>query len=238
MCQKLTKLLLLICLCFSLETQADGRLAPGFAALERGQPKTAARSWQMLADQGVAEAQNALALLYQQGSGVPKDVAKALQLLTDASAQGLSIAKYNLGLTYYEGIGVKIDYGKAITLFLDAANDEIAAAQYMLAVIFFMGHGTDPAIDDALHWLNLAARQNYPEAQLMLAQLYLTTISGEVRLKEAYIWGTIAYENGMEEALAVTHYIHGALTKRQTSAAEQVIQLCRENVATCNDRDD
>jgi TPR repeat protein len=97
-----------------------------------------------------------------------------------------------------------------------------------------LGQGTEVAIDESIHWLNLAARQNYPEAQLMLAQLYLTVASGDVRLVDAHVWGTIAFANGMEQALDVTNYTQAALTKKQTTQAEAIIGECRENMSTCN----
>ena len=238
MCHQLSKQLLFVVFCLGLglglEAQADDRLAPGLAALERNQPKTAARSWRLLADQGVPEAQNALALLYQQGSGVPQDFAEAIRLLESASAQQLSIATHNLGLAYYEGTGVEVDFGKAITLFLEAAEADIAAAQYMLGVVFFLGQGTEVQIDESIRWLHLAARQNYPEAQLMLAQLYLTVASGKVRLLDAHVWGTIAHANGMEQALDVTNYTQAALSTKQSAEAEAIIDECREDMSTCN----
>lgn len=97
-------------------------MAPGYAAFERGHYSTAARAWRKLALQGHPEAENALATLYQDGLGVPRDTEEAIRLFESASGHGLTIAKHNLGLIYFEGKGVDIDYTRATVYFEEAAK--------------------------------------------------------------------------------------------------------------------
>ena len=77
---------------------------------------------QRLANQGDAEAQRNLGLMYDTGEGVPQNYAKALEWYTKSANQGYSQAQYNLGLMYKNGEGVPQDYTKALELFQKAAN--------------------------------------------------------------------------------------------------------------------
>src|SRR5262249_13018814 len=55
---------------------------------------------------GTAEAQAILALMYQQGSGVPQDAVMAAHWYLSAAEQGHVGAQYQLGLLYDKGHGV------------------------------------------------------------------------------------------------------------------------------------
>jgi len=59
-----------------------------------------------LADQGNAEAQFNLALMYDIGEGVPENYAEAFKWYRKAADQGLALAQSNLGLMYGTGKGV------------------------------------------------------------------------------------------------------------------------------------
>ena len=59
-----------------------------------------------LADQGLAAAQYNLALMYDNGEGVPENDAEAVKWYRKAADQGHSGAQYNLGLMYADGRGV------------------------------------------------------------------------------------------------------------------------------------
>ncbi len=65
--------------------------------------------------QGHAGAQFNLGWMYDQGEGVPKDAAKAVEWYQKAAAQGDANAQYNLGLMYDRGEGVPTDLVLAYT---------------------------------------------------------------------------------------------------------------------------
>ena len=66
------------------------------------------------ADQGNAEAQFALALVYETGEeGVAKDSAEAARWLRKAADQGLADAQFGLAAHYMLGNGVPRDYSEA-----------------------------------------------------------------------------------------------------------------------------
>lgn len=73
-------------------------------------------------------AQYNLAVMYQKGDGVEKDMQKALFWYEKASEANLPIAQYNLGMIYFEGAIVPKDELKAKELWQKAANQGLEAA--------------------------------------------------------------------------------------------------------------
>ena len=59
------------------------------------------------ADQGDANAQFNLGVMYDFGEGVPKDDAEAVEWYRLAAEQGYANAQFNLGLMYANGEGVR-----------------------------------------------------------------------------------------------------------------------------------
>ena len=76
---------------------------------------------QSKANQGDANAQFNLALMYKHGEGVPQDFKQAIQWYTKAAEQGDVDAQYNLALMYKNGEGVLQDYMIAYAWFNLAA---------------------------------------------------------------------------------------------------------------------
>src|SRR3989344_4783035 len=68
---------------------------------------------QKQADSSDAEAQYNLGVMYYDGKGVPKDVAKAMEWLQKAAAQGNASAQFGLAAMYDMGAGVPKDATKA-----------------------------------------------------------------------------------------------------------------------------
>ena len=61
------------------------------------------------AEQGVAEAQFNLGVMYYDGQGVRQDYAEAFRWFRQAAEQGNADAQYNLGSMYHIGHGVRQD---------------------------------------------------------------------------------------------------------------------------------
>ena len=56
-----------------------------------------------LAEQGDAEAQISLGIMYDYGRGVPEDDTEAVKWYRKAAEQGVAKAQYNLGVMYTNG---------------------------------------------------------------------------------------------------------------------------------------
>ena len=65
------------------------------------------------ADQGDADGQFGLGLMYRTGQGVPQDFTQALAWYRQAADQGHATAQYNLGFMYANGQGVPQNYVEA-----------------------------------------------------------------------------------------------------------------------------
>ena len=78
----------------------------GVAAYESGDFATALGEFRPLAEQGVANAQYNLGVMYDGGEGVPQDYKSAVKWYTLAAEQGDAEAQFNLGNMYRKGEGV------------------------------------------------------------------------------------------------------------------------------------
>ena len=111
---------------------------------------------QAQAEQGVAEAQHDLGLLYQQGRGVPQDHRKAVTWFRKAANQGYAQARFNLAVMYEHGRGVPQDYQEAAKWYHEAADQGDAKAQFNLGSLYYEGKGVVQDYVQAHKWLSLA----------------------------------------------------------------------------------
>jgi len=89
-----------------LTTLAHADFQDGLAAYDRDDYSTAFKEWLPLAEQGHAELQHNLGVIYRNGLGVPQDNEEALRWYHLAAEQGYAPAQHNLGVLYYYGEGV------------------------------------------------------------------------------------------------------------------------------------
>ncbi len=123
---KFTGLALIVARCgrfiLGLMAPAWAGFYKGVAAYNSGDYATALRELRPLAEQGVAEAQLNLALMYANGRGVPQEYAEAMKWYRKAAEQGHAEAQVNLGIMYQNGKGVPQDYVQAYMWFNLAAS--------------------------------------------------------------------------------------------------------------------
>jgi uncharacterized protein len=86
------------------------------------QAKVCGRWFQKAADQGNAQAENSLGVMYENGQGVSQDYVAALSWFQKAADQGARTAQFNLGLMYIIGRGVLQDYAAAMSWFRKAGR--------------------------------------------------------------------------------------------------------------------
>ena len=136
----------------------------GKEAYYRGDYETALGEWQPLAEQGDAQAQNGLGVLYQDGKGVPQDFQEALRWYRLAATQEYAKAQFNLGNVYVEGKGGPQDYTEAMKWYRLAADQGHAGGQINLGLMFFKGQGVAQNYVHAYMWATLAAEQGVYQA--------------------------------------------------------------------------
>ena len=159
--------LMIVCSCMASPLTLGEPFEAGLSALERGHYATAMRAWLKLARSGVAEAQNNVGHMYEEGYGVSQNYAQAMIWYKQAAEQGLPEAQHNVGMLYYHGYGTAQNYRVAISWFNRAAQSDLADSQYMLGLAYhqfmlaFMlqaGDGGDSEPFKALVWAELARR--------------------------------------------------------------------------------
>ncbi|MEH8261428.1 tetratricopeptide repeat protein, partial [Aeromonas veronii] len=96
---------------------------------------------QKAAEQGLAEAQLVLGVMYFGGRGVAQDDKQAAAWTRKAAEQGYVDAQLLLGIMYEEGKGVAQDDKQAVAWFRKAAEQGDAHAQYNLGWMYDKGRG-------------------------------------------------------------------------------------------------
>lgn len=140
----------------------------GYAAYEAGDYAEAAKWFHKAAEQGDAEAQYALGVMYGNGNGVTQDSAEAVKWHRKAAEQGNAFAQGNLGLAYYNGWGVTQDLDEAAKWTRKAAEQGDADAQNKLAVMYYAGYGVTKDNAEAGRWFRKAAEQGNLQAKKWL----------------------------------------------------------------------
>jgi len=154
--------LVLSTVCLGVPACADFQV--GLDAYDRGDYATALSELRPLAEQGDAEAQFKLGVLYHDGLGVTQNYIQAREWYTQAAVQGYAIAQIHLGVLYANGYGVPQDYVQTRQWYEKAAAQGNANAQYNLGVMHRNGKGVSQDNVQAHKWFNLSAANGDNEA--------------------------------------------------------------------------
>ena len=155
---------------------------------------------QKLAEQGDARAQFNLAIMYENGDGVPQDNQKAVEWYRKAAEQGHANAQLNLGFMYEKSYGVPQDKQKAVEWYRKAAEQGHATAQYNLAIMYKKGEGVPQDKKKAVEWYHKAAEQGFASAQYSLGIMYYNGEGVQQDKKKAIEWFQKAAEQGHAHA--------------------------------------
>jgi len=107
-------------------------LGGGYQSYLKGDYRAAYEEWLPLAELGDAEAQYNLGVMYDEGAGIERDLARAAEWYRKAAEQGFVDAQINLGMMYYHGQGFSRDDAEAAKWFERAASQgDREAADYL-----------------------------------------------------------------------------------------------------------
>ena len=124
--------------------EAQFRLAniviKGTKGLKQDVP-SALKLFETAAAQGHPKSQNALALMYLNGTNVTKDEKKSFELFSQAVEQKLPEAENSLGLLYLRGIGTDRDVEKAFVYLKRAADQGDGWGLNNLGALYEQGWG-------------------------------------------------------------------------------------------------
>jgi TPR repeat protein len=142
------------------------------------------------AEQGEVSAQHNLGIMYDNGSGTPKDDKQAFYWHTKAAEQGLVNSQSRLGFMFYEGQGTPKDDKKSIHWHTKAAEQGDASSQSHLGGMFYLGQGTTKDIVMAYVWFNVAAAKGNKSAKesrgLIEEEMTLSQIAEAQKLSGEY----------------------------------------------------
>ena len=169
-------------------------------AFKRGDPAAAIETLRVLVEQGSAEAQFSLGVMYAEGRGVPQDDGKAVQWFRPAADQGHAEAQVWLGHMYEEGRGVPQDDGEAVRWFRLAAEQGNAEARVWLGHMYEEGRGVPQDDGEAVRWFRLAAEQGNAEARVWLGHMYEEGRGVPQDDGEAVRWYRLAADQGDADA--------------------------------------
>jgi TPR repeat protein len=124
------------------------------------------------AEQGDADAQFNLGVMYDKGQGVAQDYSQAADWYRKAAEQGNANAQYNLGVMYLNGQGAPQDDSQAANWFRKAAEQGSANSQYNLGYMYRNGQGVPQDDSQAVNWYRKAAEQGNAMAQHNLGSMY------------------------------------------------------------------
>ena len=132
-------------------------LEAGKRAYEQADYATALKELTPLAEQGNADAQVLLGLMYLRGLGVSKDPALALKWYKAAADQGDAEGQSHLGSMYFMGLGVAKDTNEALKLWKLSADQGNGGAQVSLGLAYRSSLHVPRDLVQSYMWLHLAA---------------------------------------------------------------------------------
>jgi uncharacterized protein len=195
----------LVLLCASLMTVQQawaGAVEDARVAYLRKDYSTALSLWRPLAEQGNAEAQRGLGILYENGRAVAKDEKLATDLFRKAALGGDTEAEYRLGLRLVMGTDdVARDTVEGLNWLVKSGEQGRPNSLTRIGDIYRSGrYGLEKNLAQATSWFRKAADLGDPEGQAWLGWAYHYGMGVPKDTNEAVAWLTKAGERGYTPA--------------------------------------
>lgn len=155
---------------------------------QRAVESTVVKSWLDSANGGNKLAQVVVASLYENGTGVPRDLTIAADWYKRAADKGYHRAQHHLGRMYHFGLGVPEDQATAARWLRRAGDQGDAQAQGLLALLYLEGRGVPQNYQQAYLWASVAATGDAETARQVDEEMFATQppkIAEELRAETA-----------------------------------------------------
>ena len=216
------------------------------ASFQAGDHAGAARIASKAAEAGNAEAQLRLALMYDQGDGVPQSSKAAFAWYSRAAAQGEPESQNQLGAYYELGEGVAENWDLAAKLWQASALQGWTKGQSAFGRAYEFGIGVPQDRQQALAWFRRAAAQGNGKAEYFAKWLRDPTnnigfrdnvehdivIAGKLRFGTNLQGGDpygVTFHNSAQRAL----WLLGQRNRLDKEEAEVFSQIRRREYADC-----
>lgn len=140
------------------------------------------------------------AVICNDGLGVTKDPAKALELFRKSADMGNDKAQCIIAQMYYDGTGVPQSNLKAFEYFLNSAEQGNALAQYRVALMYKNGIAVPVNTSKAFAYFKKSAEQGNQLAQYETAQIYYDGMVVPLDSAKAFEYFLKSAEQGNEQA--------------------------------------
>lgn len=190
--------------------------------------KTAFTEYEKVAQQGNAEAQAKLGVMFYWGRGTFRSDSKTYVWSLKAARQGHQQAQHMMGYLFENGIHVEKDINKAIEWYRKSADQGYAPAQANLAGIYMLSEERPKEYQRGFRLAQSAAAKNNKHAEYLMGYYYQYHIE-DYRL--ARKWYTVAAKNGNHEAanLLGIFYFNGLKIKRDIPKAFFWFRIAERN---------
>ncbi|MBP6986117.1 MAG: SEL1-like repeat protein [Alphaproteobacteria bacterium] len=157
-----------------------------------------------------AMAQYELAVIYEEGKEVVKDLSLAMKWYKASADLGYAPAQFNLAQMYERGANGKIDKALALQYYEEAAAPRpvgdkyekgLAEAQFKIGYFYDNPGGVRSDYALAMKWYMRAAEQGLVEAYLAVGQLYGLGCGVAQNPEESFRWNLRAAERGSHEGM-------------------------------------
>lgn len=182
------------------------------------------------AEHGDASFQYLFGNCYEQGWGVEKSFAKAMNWYVKASGQEYAAAYNSMGNLYRTGSGVKADAKKAFESYEKGAELKDAQSMLNLGNCYYFGAGTAKNLKNAVHWWRKAADADNAIAQSQMGDCYFNGLEVNKNIEKAVEYWTKAAEKQVPNAqfrLGVQYYF-GSGVKEDKTYAKLLISKARD----------
>lgn len=190
--------------------------------------------WLPIAEQGDANAQFSLGVMYSQGLGVAENLSEAVRWFRLAAVGGKSEAQFTLGVFYSQGIVGKPDPDEAIRWYTMAARQGDADAQFALGLLHSGVAGIDLDLSAAAAWFTQAANNGHATSQASLGLMYSMGRGVPQHDVCAYAWLSLAAAAGLESAASKRDKLRSRMTASQVERG-QGFSRSRSRAARCLD---
>jgi len=221
-------------LAIGLAAPARADVATGERAYLAADYRTALNELMPLAQQGDAQAQYLVGVMYAHGKAIERNFAEAESWYARAATQGHELAAFNLGFMYYNGAGegenaVAQNYAKAVPWLGVAAAGGDGMAQALLGTLYYQGLGEPYAgmLREALKpALGVSALSAYLGAKVWMA-LVLGVVAVLSILVVALVCGWLVWRYRVIHASIRTSWQNDPALLRQIELLEEIARNTR-----------
>jgi hypothetical protein len=179
-----------------------------------------------LANSGDADAQNRLAIRYENGDGVQKNLTEAFNWFVKSANSGNKHGQHNLGAQYFYGKGTDRNYDKAFYWFSVANKNNSLPAKRMLGFMYYEGSGTESNYDKSAELFLQAAVKGEVQAMEHIGWMYLMGQGVEQNNQKSLFWYKQYFKSNSLSAVWFGHkyLIHSAIEQHNGELVKLLIK--------------